>query len=314
MATKQTVKPTQRGVVTGRTPAQDPKENKAPTREIAEVKKSTAVAIADDVRAMMEQDSGVGVSTDAADNIVPLLYLLQAQSPQCLAQKQECIKPGVNGNKTAVAGNIWPRGSKTLIDGETDGLLVQLCHFRKAWVEWRPERGGYAGEHATRPDIAEWIEDPKKPGKGKWTLPSGNVVVETRYHVVLVHDEAIAGGAPTPFVIPMSSTNHTAARQWMTDIGRKRVPGTDKRASLWAYMWRMTTIPKSNDDGDWYGWAIEDGGPEGEELLCSDVAAYKIARQLHEDFEKGVKHADTPEEEVVDDGDGRGHPDDDKNI
>src|SRR6266404_30558 len=173
-----------------------------------------------DVTLLMKQDAGDGVSTAAEDNIVPLLYILQAQSPVALKQKPEYIKG-------AVAGNIWPRGSRTLIDGEEDGLPVIPVAFSKWWVEWRPDRGGFAGRHAYdatadekgRPEGAEWTEDPKNPGMGKWELPSGNVVVETREHAVLAQID----GNWTGCVISMSGSNHTSSRAWMGLLKSKKI-------------------------------------------------------------------------------------------
>lgn len=250
-----------------------------------------------DVTLLMKQDSGKGVSTAAEDNIVPLIYILQAQSPQALKQKPEYIKG-------AEAGNIWPRGSKTLIDGEETGMPVIPVAFSKWWVEWRPDRGGFVARHKYdaaaddkgRPDGAEWEEDPKKPGRGKWVLPSGNELVETREHAVL----ALINGSWTGAVISMSSTNHTASRMWMGLMKDKRIPGSDDRAPSFAYVYCMKTVAKTNDDGDWYGWQVEDGTGDGEVVFLPTIEGgvdlYKMARQLHADFESGKKVADAPDE------------------
>jgi len=74
------------------------------------------------MKLLLKQDSGKGVSTAAEDNIIPLIYILQAQSAAVPQAEAGCIKPGIDGNATAVAGNIWPRGTKTLIDGEETGM------------------------------------------------------------------------------------------------------------------------------------------------------------------------------------------------
>lgn len=250
---------------------------------------AVVAGVDDEMRTMMEADSGKGVSTAAEDNIVPLIYILQSQSPQVLSQKQECIKPGINSNKTAIAGNIWFRGTKTLIDGEGDGMLVQPVHFGKKWMEWMPNRGGLAGIHKDRPTEAVLKTDPKNPKKQFWELPNGNVVNETRDHVVLVHFDDSTFGA---YVLPMSGSNHTASRSWMGLMNRKRIPGTDKKAPSYAFLYRVRTVPRSNDQGDWFGYEIEDGGEDGVELLVSDISAYKAARALNDDFEAGRKEAE----------------------
>lgn len=307
--------------------ATTPARGKSPTAPASKstavvIKKSTKVGAADDLTAMMDQDSGRGVSTAAEDNIIPLLYILQAQSPQALKQKPECIKPGIGKNATAVAGNIWPRGTKTLIDGEEVGLPVIPVAFTKWWVEWKANRGGFVARHAYnavaedkgRPAGAELVEDPKKPGKFSWELENGNVVTETREHAVL----AMIDGQWTGCVIAMSGSNHTASRAWMGLLKGKKIPGRDKRAPSYAYVYCGKTIAKSNADGDWYGWQMEDGMGDGEITYIGDIDGgaeiYKVARQLSVDFETGVKQADVPEESGDHTSSGDPRDEDDGNI
>lgn len=263
-----------------------------PGKGVATIGKSKKeVGETTDLKAMMEQDAGKGVSTLASDNVVPLVYLLQALSPQCVKQSPKYVSPGVAGNKGAEAGNIWFRGSKDLIDGEETGMRVQLCHFRVVWVQWGPERGdGLRGRHDERPKDAVLTEDPKNPKKKSWVLPNDDIVVETREHVVLVHDDLY--DSPTPVVIPMSGSNHQPAKQWMTDIGRKKIPDTDSRAPLWAYFWRMKTVARTDGEHNWFSWSIED-----EDEIVTDVEHYKMAKQLHQDFDTGVKRADTADDD-----------------
>lgn len=277
-------------------------------RAVATTKPKNEVGDNVDISLLMRQDAGDGVSTAAEDNIIPLIYILQAQSPQALKQKPEYIKG-------AVAGNIWPRGTKVLIDGEETGLPVIPVAFKKSWVEWRPDRGGFAGRHdydATsetkgRPEGAEWVEDPKKKGRGAWELPSGNNVVETREHAVL----ALINGNWTGAVVSMSSTNHTSSRMWMGLMKDKRIPilkdgvptggYTEDRAPAYAYVYCLKTVAKSNDDGDWYGWEAEDGMGDGEETFITSIdngaSLYRQARQLAADFKSGAKVADAPAEQ-----------------
>lgn len=266
-----------------------------------------------DVTLLMKQDAGDGVSTAAEDNIIPLIYILQAQSPQALRQKPEYIKG-------AVAGNVWPRGTKTIIDGEETGMPIIPVAFSKWWVEWRPDRGGFAGRHTYdaadankgRPVDADWQEDPKNPGMGKWVRENGNELVETREHAVLAQVNDNWTGA----VISMSGSNHTASRAWMGLMKDKRIPGSDDRAPSYAYVYCAKTIAKSNDKGDWYGWQIEDGAGDGEVTLITTIEdggnLYRAARQLAKDFKSGVKVADAPIER--DDASSSNNDEDDNDI
>src|SRR5882672_8231381 len=253
-----------------------------------------------DMQNAMAGDAGRGVSTAASDNIVPLIYVLQAQSPQVLKQKQEYIKD-------AEAGMFWMRGTKETVDGE-EGIPVILCHMGLQWIEWRPNRGGFVGRHGPeRPEEAQWVKDPKNPKKGQWELQNGNYVAETREHAVLRADTGEA------YVIPFSGSNHGPARQWMTDCNRKRVPGTDLKAPVYGYVYRLKTIPKTNDEGDWFGITVENGGDEGAEMLTWNLpngpVLYKLAKQLNSDVKTGAKQSDQGEEQQCDSSDGEDQED-----
>src|SRR5580698_7538983 len=78
--------------------------------------------VPDYLRTQVAESTGKGVSTDASDNLVPLIYILDAKSPQC-DQNEAAYMPG------ARAGTIWLRNfSRPLVDGN-EGILFQPCHF-----------------------------------------------------------------------------------------------------------------------------------------------------------------------------------------
>lgn len=249
---------------------------------VATTKKTELVVDNNEMAKMMAGDAGKGVSTAMDDNVVPLIYILQAQSPQVIKKKEEYVEG-------AEAGNIWFRGTKQVVGDE--GILVQPCFFSKVWIEWMPDRGGFVARHDKRPDDAVQKTDPKNPKKKWWERPNGNTVVETREHVVLVHD---VFDRPTPFVIPMSGSNHAASRGWMGSMNRKVVPGTDNTAPSFGYLYRMKTSFKTNDQGDWYAWDIED--ENGEPTLVQDMEAYKTARKICDDFSNGALRSAQPEQ------------------
>jgi hypothetical protein len=157
----------------GKTTAAPPKG-----KEVATRKGTTEVdtAAMEEMNRMMAADAGKGVSTAIEDNIVPLVYILQSNSPQVQ-------KKGENYVEGAEAGMIWFRGTKDVVSGD-DGIPVVPCHFEKVWIEWLPDRGGFVGRHADKPANAVQKTDPANPKKKYWGLPNGNHVVETREHVV----------------------------------------------------------------------------------------------------------------------------------
>ena len=274
----------------------------AKKKQVAPVAKKQEVAASNvDASLMMRQDAGKGVSTSAEDNIIPLIYVLQSLSKQVLKQRPEYIKG-------AAAGNIWPRGSSILIDGE-EGMPVIPCGMRKWWVEWKPDRGGFVARHEYvekdddkgRPADAEQVEDPKTGGK-LWVRENGNVLVETREHAVL----ALIEDKWSPFVIAMSGSNHSVARNWNGEWLRKRLPApnNDFVPASYAFVYNLKTIATSNDKGDWYKWAYENGTGDGEEVQTTSLEdgmdLYRMARTLNEAFMAGVKQGDAPTDETSD--------------
>lgn len=222
-------------------------------REESHGGKSTAVG--KPLAERMRQHAGQGVSTDASDNLVPLLAVLQGQSPQCMKKNPEYIEG-------AEAGDILLKGAANpLVKGE-DGFLFQACDYRYDWVKWRPRKQGGGllgraeGSESKPPDGAKQVKDKSDDGKSRmaWKDDDGNDWIFTRYfsgHVFLGDklNSPVMG-----FVIPLKSTGHTVAKQWMTSINQLLVPGEDPplKAAIFASIWHIVTKHRSNVDGEWY--------------------------------------------------------------
>ena len=224
-------------------------------------------------------DTGKGTSSAQEDNLVPLIYVLQSNSPQAVKRNPDYIEG-------AEAGSIWLRGTEPpLVSGE-EGILFQPCYFSKDWVEWVPRDsgGGFVGRHETCPEEAEVVQDPQNPNKKKFILPNGNEVLETRYHIgyVIMDD-----GRKLPYVIPLSKSGHSVSRHWMFLMNAKQTPaGT---AASWACLYRLKTKFRTNADGDWYSFEVtEEGWVQTEE-------EYERGAKLNAAFEQGSKTVETPE-------------------
>ncbi len=212
------------------------------------------------LQAQVKEDAGKGVSQAADDNIIPLVYILQTNSPQCNRRGPDYIEG-------AKDGDLWLRNSGVPpIDGDT-GMLFQPCFFSKEWVIWSPRKTGLGiidrfderPLEAVEKEVAD-DEDPTKTRK-KWIMPDGNEAIETRYHAGLVIVEGPDGkptGAVMPFVIPFKSTGHTSSRQWMFLMNSKIVG--DGPAPSWACLYRVKTKSRSNPSGTWNAITIEDAG------------------------------------------------------
>ena len=230
----------------------------------------------------MQIDAGKGVSTAQEDNLVPLIYVLQALSPQVNKRNSEYLEG-------AEPGAIWLRNSPTPIVNGDEGIIFQPCHFSKDWVEWVPRDagGGFVGRHPACPADAKRQEDPKNPNKVKFVRPNGNEVMETRYHVGFV----VTANGPLPYVIPMSSSGHTASKQWMFMMNSKLL-ANNKKAASFAYLYRLKTKQRTNALGTWFTWDISDEG------MVQTVDEYDRGCTLYEAFASGAKQVEAPAKEL----------------
>lgn len=247
---------------------------------VVPVREVTATAhppfLADRVRS----DAGKGLSKSQDDNIVPLIYLLQALSPQVNPRSPEYLEG-------AAPGDIWLRNTPNPIVKGDKGLLFQPCHFSKDWVEWVPRvrGGGFVERHADRPHDAEQREVMGDGGPAmRWVRPNGNEVIETRYHVGYAMPE---GATPMPFVIPMTSSAHTVSRQWMFAMNSKRIG--DQSASSWYCFYLLKSKERSKNNRTWMTWDISDAG------WITNEEEYARGAALHEAFAKGEKVVDAPD-------------------
>ena len=87
---------------------------KLPDTELITVQKpALPAALAD----MMEKDAGKGVSTAQEDNLVPLIYVLQANSPQVNKRDERYIEG-------AEPGDFWLRNAPQPIVKGAEGVAI----------------------------------------------------------------------------------------------------------------------------------------------------------------------------------------------
>lgn len=226
----------------------------------------------------MSEHSGMGVSTRAEDNLIPIITMIQKNSPQVEKRDPKYIEG-------AEAGFIWMRGAEyPLINGE-EGFLFQPCFFDQDWVEWIPRKsgGGFVGRHRAIPADVIQVEEASDDGKmrKKWVRPSGNEVIETRYHVGRVFD----GDDRHAYVIPLQSSGHTVSKQWMFEMNNKKLPNGEKAPSF-AKVYRIRSKYRQNAAGSWYVLDPSDEGWVGTE------EDYEAGLALNQAFDKGEAKMD----------------------
>lgn len=263
----------------------------APTQgtNVTKIHSGPPAALAD----RMKQDSGKGVSTDQADNQVPLIYVLQSNSPQVDSQDPRYVQG-------AEAGDVWLRGSPSPIVKGTEGFLFQPCAFWHDVGEWIPrdDGGGFVARHKTMPETAKEIVDPRNPQLVKYKSPEGNELIQTRNHAGYV----VIGEGPLPYVLPLTSTGHSTSRAWMFMMNSQRGPDGAKPPS-WACVYRLKTVKKKNKKGSWFVLAAENAGEHGQTRWVDTVEDYDRGAALNAAFESGAKQAEAPVADVGSDTD-----------
>lgn len=221
----------------------------------------------------------------AQDQSIPYLTILQGLSPQVKKSEGKYIAGAEEGMVLNNVTNHVFNARKT--DGEP--ILVIPCGFMKKWVEWRPRSsgGGFVKHH----DTEEILAGTRKDDKNKDVLETGNVIVETAYHSVLVVGE---DGAVTPALIAMSSTQLKKSRNWISVMAALRMTSDDGSKFMpptFAHQYAMTTVPESNQHGSWFGWSIERA------KLNDDKEIIGEATRLHKAATSGQLSLPAPVEE-----------------
>ncbi len=244
------------------------------------------------LKSKIAADAGKGVSDSMDDSLVPLVVVLQAQSPQAIKQKPEYLKG-------AEAGSIWMKNApQPVVAGEV-GILFQPISFYKNVVEWIPKNkdgsgGGYVGEHAAMPADAKEVVD-KDDGSKSMMSPRGTEYVETRNHAGVIYT---ADGQAFPYLIPLSSSGHSVSRQLMFMMKNKTVDG--HKVPSFACLYRLKTILRTKGQHNWFVLDPHEGGEDGSVLWATEEQ-YDAGASLHAAFERGEKKADmsSAEPEVV---------------
>jgi hypothetical protein len=264
----------------------------APTDAVAIATSSVRTTTPPPALGDLSKYANQGVSKAQEDNLVPLIGILQKLSPEIDQDNHKFIEG-------AEAGDFVLRNAADPIVKGNEGFNFQPCFFSIDWVEWVPRDtgGGFVTRHTKRPEDAKRMVDPQNPNRVRWLRPNNNEVIETRYHAGYVIK---LNEPPAPFVIPMTSTGHTASRGWMLKMNQKLIPGTNESAPTFATLYHFTTRKRQNVSGTWFTWEIHDAGwvqsnedvERGAALFQAFLSGEK--RAMEEESIEPVAAADAP--------------------
>ena len=236
---------------------------------------STEVALSTEMEAFLAANAGAGTSADPEHNTIPMIYVLQTNSPQVNKRNDKYV----NG---AEPGDLWLKSGATPIIKGTEGVMFQPCYFQYVWVEWKPNREGFVTSHKKRPIDAEQKQMDPNDDRLFWVRPNGNQVIETCYVYGFVDMKY-------PYVIPLSSSGYRVAREWNADVRNKVY--NDKTLPAWATRYRLKTVLRNNSKGEWFtlGFEYVPGFPTDSQL--------RNGKDFESGIETGEKRTEQPHSE-----------------
>lgn len=255
---------------------------------LAKKNTETAVALAND----FAQYAGAGQTGHVEDYSIPFLSIIQSGSPQVKRGKAEY-------NEDAEPGFILNTVTAEIVDGE-EGITVIPVAFQKCFIEWKPRDsgGGLVAIH-DRVEGTKLEATATRNDKNKMILPNGNILETTAQHYVLVVRE---DGSIDRAILAMTSTQLKKSRKWMTMMSKVTVKSGGKifNAPTFACAYKVTTVPESNNQGDWFGWKIEyaELGADKQPVLIQDAELFNQAKNFYDAVSKGEVRASEPAPEA----------------
>lgn len=248
---------------------------------------------------MFMDDAGAGFENADQDSFsIPYLTVLQKMSPQCDDSDGEYLE-------SAKPGMFFNSVSKEM----SQEVLLVPVYFQRKFVEWKPRTsgGGFVASHDPSDPV---VGTAVRGDDGKFNLPNGNYLSDTRYHFCLVVNPET--GSITPVVVSLSSTQIKKSKDWMTvmqNVRLRRPDGSSYNPPMYSHIYRCSSVNESNDKGSWKGWNIRLDRVLGSdpETIAFDKDVYEQAKSLLKGLKSGELHAAEPMDQTV------GRPDPNEN-
>jgi hypothetical protein len=218
----------------------------------------------------MSRDSGLGVSTDTADLLIPRLRVIQKTSAAIDPQRPEYLQ-------NARAGDFL-LGLFELRSG-SEGIGVIPAGMKRYSIEIGPDRI-FVGRHDVLPADAKPAREGNRPVHRR---ANGNLLEDVREFALVCEGEN--------YLLSCRGTSHTFARRWQTLLHSQLHPKTRRVLPSFASKYKLTTVPAHNLQGNWYGLKVELIG------RVTDAAEYTAAKTLNRIITSGAYAAEDPTEE-----------------
>jgi len=228
-------------------------------------KKSNGVdlaVIAQDAKSL----SGFGELNLARDTAIPYISILQTSSPQLNPSKAEYIE-------TAKAGQLY----NTVTQETFNDVKVIPVFYHLRYVEWKPREqgGGFIASHSAESGIIGQTK--RDPMTNKMILPTGNHIVQTAYHYVIILTDSGYQNA----VISMASSQLKKSRRWNSLMLSQKIKGPSGMFTppTYAFTYKLSTVSESNDRGSWFGFQVERGDQVSDATVYGESKAFAQSAQ-----------------------------------
>ena len=195
------------------------------------------------------EDEGSGAEGIQQDDLmIPRIKLLQTGSPEAEKRNGAYVKG-------AEAGSVFNTVTKAVVDGEK-GITVVPIKYRRAYIEWKANRGGFVRDHGSDPVCLEDCELNQETFRHD--TKDGNEIVTTGEYFVLLIDK---DGSYGPAILSMDGSQLKKARRWNSMMNHLKLRRPDDSGmftpAMYYTAYNLTTVPTENDKGTWFVWDIE---------------------------------------------------------
>ena len=227
-----------------------------------------------------EADADHALKLRQEDVALPFLKLLGQLSPEVNKRDGKYVEG-------AQPGMILNTVTQELFDGEK-GIEVLPVINQTQYLEWQ-DRGESQGAPVKVYEAGDDLPSSTRDKFNKDRLANGNYLEKTGNMYVVV-----LGKSPSTALLPMKSTQLKVYRTWNSMINGLKMKGKTGKLytpAPYSHIYRLKTVPMSNDKGSWYGWSVSRVGP------IEDQASYDIAKNFRNNLEKGLVKTRTPDVE-----------------
>ncbi|HEX8552784.1 MAG TPA: hypothetical protein VF681_14650 [Abditibacteriaceae bacterium] len=235
--------------------------------DIVQAAMNSIVVAGEDAAMMFAEDANKGIEGATADSFaIPFLIVLQKGSPQ-VDEASKSALPGARQGMlfNTVTGDLIdvPRAPDDKREG-VKPLIFIPCAFRQVWIRWgsRKAGGGFKGELTS-----DQVADMRRTGAlkeldGKLVIPNANGSIDDKCDIVNDHRNhyGLALGDDDAWqnvLISLTSTQIKKSKRLMAAIGGAKMKhprtGMIFQPPSWANKFAITTVPESNDKGNWMG-------------------------------------------------------------